>query len=322
MIHDVLGIGNPFVDHIIEVDDAHLDKISGTKGGMVPVDYETLTEIIADTKQEPLLVFGGSGANTIRAMAHLGYHCALVGKVGIDHPGQHFLAHLRQLGVTSFLIETKTPTAQAVCLITPDMERTMRSFLGASQEMVGADLDPALFEGVRLVHIEGYSILNEQLAHKAMEFAHQAGAKISYDLGSFEVVKAHKKTIQELLSQYVDIVFANQEEVKELTQKGPEEGCRMLAKTAEIAIVFLGKEGCLVGNGSNIIHTPAFPVETVDTTGAGDLFAAGFLTGYLQGKSLEVCARYGSLAGAAIVQVRGVDLPESEWKRLKKQMQQ
>lgn len=318
--YEVLGIGSPFVDYIIVIKDDFLRHVPGAKGGMVVVDYDTLSSIISKSGKEPLIIAGGSGANTIKGLANFGHQCALIGKIGSDDAAKQFLENMKALSITPLLRQSSTRTAQTVCLITPDGERTMRAFLGASQEMSSKDLDPSIFEGVSLVHIEGYSLLNEQLTLEAMKLAKSAGAQVSFDLGSFEVVNAHKKTIIDLLPKYVDVVFANRDEIRSLTQLTPEKGCEVLKDLCNTAVILLGKEGCIVGSGSKQVQCPAFAVDPVDTTGAGDLFASGFLHGYLQQLPLEECARYGALAGAAVVQVQGVDVPPHAWQQIKEKM--
>lgn len=318
---EVLGIGAPIIDYIIVVKEDFLAQVPGEKGGMVLVDYETLTAIIENNGSQPYIIAGGSGANTIKGLAHFGHQCGLIGKIGDDETGRKFLESMKALNIIPYLCHTSTPTAQVVCLVTPDSERTMRSFLGASKEMSADDLDPKVFEGVRLVHIEGHSLHNGELTHRAMELAKSCGAKVSFDLGSYEVVLAHKQKIIPLLAQYVDVVFANADEVHALFQLGSSKGCEVLNELCGIAVVLLGNEGCLVGTGSSQIHCPAMPVEAVDSTGAGDLFASGFLHGYLRGLSYEECARCGALAGAAVVQVLGADIPLAMWAEIKSKMQ-
>lgn len=317
MAHDVLGIGSPFVDHIIEITDAYLARLAGEKGGMSPVDYNTLHRIIQESNATPLIMYGGSGANTIKGLANLGHQAALFGKVGVDPAGKKFLEKIHTLNIKSYLKVTDTPTAQAVCLITPDKERTMRSFLGASQEVSQHDLNPELFHNVKLVHIEGYQLLNEGVVKRTMELAKAAGAKISFDLGSFEIVHKHSDEILRLLTDYVDILFGNEAEIHALTQLSPERGCRILKDLCHTVIVLLGSKGCIVGRESVQIHTPAIPAKPIDTTGAGDLFASGFLHGFLEGRSLEQCAYLGTLAGASVVEILGVDIPPQMWADIK-----
>lgn len=315
--HDVIGVGNPFIDHIIEVDENFVQQLKGQKGGMVAVDYDALLQIIADSKKEPVLILGGSGANTIRGLAHLGHHCGLLGSIGKDALGMKFLEHLHKLGITSFLVATEIPTAQVVCMVTPEGERTMRSFLGSAGEMRIQNVDKQIFQGAKLVHIEGYSLMNRDFTQSIMQFAKSAGAKISFDLGSFEVVKAYKDIIKPLLAEYVDLLFANREEIYALTQLDPEQGCDKLRKLCPMVVALMGKEGSLVGTEIEMIHTPAFEVPTLDTTGAGDLFASGFIHGYLKGSSIKDSARFGALIAAEVVQVKGVNIPIDRWEALR-----
>lgn len=320
--YEVLGIGAPIIDYIIEVSEEFIVQIPGQKGGMVVVDYQTIETIIGSVEKEPPLFLGGSGANTIRGLANFGHRCGFVGKVGRDAAGKKFLDGLEKLEIhTTHLLMSDSPTAQVICLITPDKERTMRAFLGASQEMRAEDLTPAMFEGVKLVHLEGYNLLNMALAQRTMELAKAAGVKISFDMGSFEIVDAYREKIVELLSKYVDVVFANRMEAQMLTKLDPEGACKILRDLCETVVILLGKDGCLVGQRDEQKHYPAFPVEEpIDTTGAGDMFASGFLHGYLEDNSMEECARIGALAGAAVVQVQGVEIPPQDWDILKQKL--
>lgn len=223
------------------------------------------------------------------------------------------------MNIVPLYTQSTAPTAQVVCLITPDRERTLRSFLGASQEMKAEDLKPEQFENVKLVHIEGYSLLNESLTERAMELAKEAKAKISFDLASFEITQAYKDKIIYLLSHYVDILFANEAETKMLTGLSPEKGSDILKDICQTVIILQGSKGCWVARRETKFHHPAFSVQSIDTTGAGDLFASGFLHGYLSQSSLQECARFGSLIGAAAVQYLGAEIPAEKWEEIKKQ---
>ncbi len=315
--YTILGVGAPVVDLLVSSQDELLEYFEIEKGGSALIDYPTLQHYLRHIKQKPIFIPGGSGANTIKGLARLGEKCALVGKIGQDEAGKEFNRRLKEAGITSLLIPVETPTAQALCLRTPDGERTIRTYLGAALEMRGEDLDPKQFEGVKLVHIEGYSLSNERLTLQAMRLAKQQGALVSFDLASFDIIQAYRKPIIFLISNYVDILFANAQETKALTGLVPEKGCDFLKDLNGTVIVLMGKEGCWVGQGENKVRCPAFPVEPIDTTGAGDLFASGFLHGYLKGLPLEECARYGALTGGAVVQVIGAEIPPEEWERIK-----
>lgn len=316
--YDILGLGAPFVDQILYVDEKFLQQVPGSKGGMVAVDYPQLKSLIKKSGIEPIPIPGGSCANTMRGLAQLGNACAFTGKIGRDPMGKKFVESLLRVGITPKLVLTSTPTGQALCIITPDGERTMRSFLGSGKEMSPKDLHPSTFSGAKLVHIEGYTLLNEGLTKQAMELAKAAGAKVSLDLGSFEVVSQFKETLIELIAQYVDVLFGNQNEIQTLTQLPPQKACQLLSDICETVVVLLGGEGCLVGNHSKQVQCPALAVPVIDTTGAGDLFVSGFLHGYLKGHSIEECGYFGTLVGAEVVQVRGVDISPEQWSKLNK----
>lgn len=320
---NIIGIGAPIIDYILEIEESYLENIPGAKGGMVPIEYSLLAKILKDYKKDPPTFLGGSASNTIRSLAWLGEHCGFVGKIGVDVAGQRIQKGLAACGVdTTYLFSTQTPTSQVLCLITPDKERTLRSFLGASRELLPQELTPQMFRGVKLVHFEGYMLLNKPVADRALELAREAGAIISFDLGSFEIVEMFKETIFDYLKNYVDIVFGNSAEIYSLTKLDPERGGEALRDLCNIVVVLMGKKGCYVAQGKHSFYHSASPVIElpIDTTGAGDLFASGFLHGYLKGLPLLNCARFGALAGAAIVQVQGVELSQSEWKNLRGMM--
>lgn len=316
---EVVGVGAPIVDYIIEIDEKYLEEIGGLKSGMMLIDLKTLQKILRDCSADPSIIIpGGSAANTIRGLAHLGRRCAFIGKIGIDLPGQKFTEVLKSLGIgTDYLLKSEIPTAQVLCLVTPDKERTMRAFPGASSDLREADIQAAMFEGVKLAHFEGYNLLNYPVLEKALKLAKAAGTTISMDLGSFELVEAHRDIVVDLITNYVDIVFANRQEAWSLTKLPPQKACALLRDICQTVVVFAGKEGCYVGQQSQVIYHPAFVVEEpIDTIGAGDLFASGFLKGYLENLPITECARIGSLAGAAAVRVKGVDVSPEMWQKI------
>ncbi|MFQ5729094.1 MAG: carbohydrate kinase family protein, partial [Waddliaceae bacterium] len=179
------------------------------------------------------------------------------------------------------------------------------------------DLDPAHFKNVNIVHIEGYSLQNEKVTEKAMRLAKESGALVSLDLGSFEIVNQYKSTILGLLEKYVDLVFTNKDETLALTGFPPEKGCEQIKNLCEIAVVMIGKEGSWVGWGDETHRCPTFQVEAIDTTGAGDLFASGFLHALLEGKPAEECAKWGAITASTVVQVIGTEIPPEKWKQIK-----
>lgn len=320
--YTVLGIGAPAMDILMSVDEEFLKTIPGEKGGSLQVDWETFSRIMEyGRSQEVFIASGGSAGNTIKGLASLGQKAAFFGKTGSDEMGKEYLSRMSSFGVIPLLIETHTPITQVAGLITPDGERTFRYFLGASQELTAEDLTPELFQNVSLVHIEVYALYNGNLVEKAMQLAKEAHALVSIDLGSFEVVRQFKERLLDLIVNYVDIVFSNEDEIRALTGLNPEEGGEFLKEICPIAIVKMGKEGCFVMSGETKFHSPAIPAKIVrDTTGAGDHFASGFLHGFLEERPLEECAYYGNLTGSAAVEVYGAEIPESKWEELRELM--
>jgi len=263
---------------------------------------------------------GGSAANTIVALQMLGTQCALVGMIGKDEMGVQYRNRLEHRGITPHLTESENdPTAQVLCLVTPDGQRTMRCFLGASSGFNTSHLKEEQFQGIKLLHCEGYSLYNNDgdMVLEAMMMAKRAGAKVSLDLASFELVRHYKTKLLQLLDNYVDIVFCNEDEAKVLhPDKTVEQTLQILASMCQVAVITLGSEGCLVASGTQRIHCPTTPIDCVDTTGAGDIFASGFLHMYLRGYSLKECCHVAHLLGGAILSEIGAQLPDSVWEEL------
>lgn len=313
----VLGIGHACMDILIPVKEEFLAHVPGEKGGAQPIQFEQLSYILSLSQQKPHLATGGSCANTIKGLASLGEKCAFLSHVGQDALGEHFVQYMKQLGIVGLFSKSIHPTAQVLCLITPDGQRTMRFCAGCSAEMSAHFLHPNYFKDVKLMHIDAYTMYNGDLVERVMQMAKEANAKVSIDLSSFEIIRRFHEPLQKLLMQYVDIVFANEDETKSLTGLGAFEGCLKLQESCPIAVVLIGKEGCLVGHQGQVFHSPGFPAQVVDSTGAGDLFASGFLYGYLQGYSLQKCARLGNRLGSAIVEVQGAELPAEKWEMIR-----
>jgi len=306
---NILGMGSLLIDKVIPISEEFMQTIPGKKGGMELISSNDLQSILKNAPQIVEISPGGSSCNTLRALARLGRNCVFFGKIGKDSDGKQLLEALFAIGMTPQCPQGSLPTGQALCLVTPDKERTLRTYLGASSELTVNDIEPDLFRGISHLHLEGYLLLHPEIPEKAMELAKKNGCTISLDLASFEIVNTFKKRLVGLISKYVDVLFANQHECAVLTGMNPEKGCAFLKDICRIAVVTQGKKGCVVGHHDQVITVNARSVNVLDTTGAGDLFSAGFLHGFLQGKPLEECARWGCMLGAEIVQVYGADLP-------------
>ena len=221
-------------------------------------------------------------------------------------------------GIEVKLKENEFPTGRAVGFVSPGGERTFATYLGAAVEMGPDDITPDLFAGYDLFFIEGYLVFNQPLIMAAASAAKMAGLTIALDLSSYNVVEANMDILNELVDNYIDIVFANEEEAKSFTGLQPEEALENIAGRCDIAVVKVGKEGAYVQQGDQKWHIPAFETTVVDTTGAGDYFAAGFLAGLANGCELGKCAVIGSIMAGEVIQVVGAELDDSRWAQIKK----
>ncbi len=316
--HDIIGVGAPVLDSLIKVTDDFLrDHVHGEKGGMELVDTETMARIIKQSGSDLINTPGGSAGNTIFAMAKLGMKTSFIGKLGNDAAAATFRDGYQQMGGDISRFKTAdAPNARCLSLVTPDSERTMRTMLGASALLTPDEISAADFSGARHVHIEGYLLFNPDLIQQVTAAATEAGCTISLDLASFEVVTASKTLLVDLLKNHVDVVFANEDEAQAYFPDLSDfrEMAAELAKLCQVAVVKLGAEGSIIASREEQHRIDCLPIkQLVDTTGAGDLWASGFLTGWLRGKDLAECGRLGSVMGAEIVQVMGADVPEERW---------
>lgn len=325
----VLGFGSPILDLLIQVDDAFLARnVSGEKGGMGMLDAAAQKKLIgAFPADEVKKAVGGSAFNTISALTSLGMETAFLGKLGDDADGIFYRNAYSAAGgdISRFRFSQVEPTATCVSLITPDSERTMRTNLGASSTLSADDLSADDFDGITHFHAEGYMLFLPGVLPKAMSLAKQAGCTVSFDFSSFEVVRLFRKEIESILDQYVDIIFANEDEAREFCGTEnfePEQAAEKLNGICPVAAVKLGKKGALLRQGTEICRVAPKAVKAVDTTGAGDLWQAGFLYGWLNGLGLRRAGELGSILGAEIVQVIGAEIPVNRWDTIKAQFNQ
>jgi len=311
----VLGIGNALVDVMIALEnDIPIDKFRLPKGSMTLVDEQLSEQIFRSVLSlKRNITTGGSAANTIYTLASLGGRTGYLGKIGPDELGHAFKQELEERSVRTHLMYSEKSTGRVMALVSPDSERTMATYLGAAADLKLEDIKPEDFQGYSILYIEGYLVQDHQLMEKALKTARQEGVKIAMDLSSFTVVEQNLDFLQRILSAYVDIVFANEEEAFVFTGKMPEKAVEELAVLCETAIVKTGKTGSLIKQGDNQVKVRPFPANTIDTTGAGDSYAAGFLYGFTRGYSLDKCGKIASLVSARMVEVMGAKLPESAW---------
>lgn len=311
----ILGIGNALTDIILQInDDNALKQLNLPKGSMQLVDEKKQNEISEFFKQESrTMITGGSASNTINGITRLGGQAGFIGKTGRDDVGTFYTEDSLHNGVQPFLLKSDTPSGRCLILVSSDGERTMCTYLGAASELEAGELHADMFEGYDIFHIEGYLVQNHQLLRTAMQQAKAAGALISIDLASYNVVEENIGFLKEILAEYVDIVFANEEEARAFTGKEPLEALDELALHARIAVVKIGKGGSYIKTAKGFCHVQALKSNCTDTTGAGDLYAAGFLYGMSRELPLEVCGQIGSIVAGHVVEVIGAKMSDDTW---------
>jgi len=319
---ELIGVGNPIMDLLAHVDDAFLKQyVAGDKGGMVLVDDEDIVALLRHLGDRIAMMPGGSAANTTLGATKLGLKTTFLGKIGGDITAEHYYENFVAAGGDGSRFKRAVlPNGRCLSLVTPDGQRTMRTHLGAAMTLSPEEITIADFKGCRHAHIEGYLLFNPALAQKVVDTARAAGCTLSLDLASFEVVNVARDWIFEQLRAGLDVVIGNEDEAKALFRREDsyEAYARELAQFGGIAAVKMGKDGAWVAKGSELHRI--FPVSVervVDTTGAGDAWAAGFLYGYLRGKSLALAGAIGSRMGAETVQHLGASIPDIHWPRLR-----
>ena len=316
----ILGIGNALVDVLVNIDD---DKILADlgldKGGMVMIDADRKRELHKDIEQlKQVCATGGSTSNTIHGIARLGAPAGYIGKVGRDKMGDFFREDMRRFGVTPHLIDSDIDTGIATTFITADAERTFATYLGTAATMTPGEIDPAVFDEYDCVHVEGYLIFNHDLILRICQIAKEKGLQISMDMASYNIIEANYDFVKMLLTDYVDIIFANEEEAKAFTGKEGLEALEELSKYCGVAIVKVGKDGSWIKKEGQITHVEAQLTEARDTTGAGDIYASGVLYGLLNGYTPAQCGELASYLSARMVEHIGAKLPDEVWEEVKK----
>jgi sugar/nucleoside kinase (ribokinase family) len=320
----VIGLGNALVDIMTPLkDDQILTDIDFPKGSMQLVDGDKSKEILNLTSHlKSSLASGGSAANTIHGIARLGMETAFVGKIGPDKYGDIFKQDLIDSNITPVLFHTETETGRAVAMVTPDSERTFATYLGAAVELSADDITADLFKGYDMLHIEGYLVFNEALIETAVKTAKEAGLQISLDLASFNVVDAKLDFLRRIGKEYVDIIFANEEEAKSFTgHDDPEKALGFIAQYANVSIVKVGKEGSLILKDGERTNVGVIEAKVIDTTGAGDYYASGFLFGYLSGFGLNKAGQIGSLLAGKVIEEMGAQINDTTWDFILKEVE-
>jgi fructokinase len=318
--YDILGIGNAIVDVVARAEDTFLSRHDMHKGAMILIDAPTADSIYAAMPpgQESS---GGSVANTCAVAAGLGAKVAYIGKVADDQLGAAFRHDIKAVGVhfPTAALSGGAPTARCLILVTPDGQRTMNTFLGACVTLGEDDVDPALVAACAVTYLEGYLFdppAAQAAFRKAAAAAHAAGRRVALSLSDAFCVNRHRAAFLDLVANHVDILFANETEITALYERNTfEEAAEAARKDVDLAALTRSEAGSLIIQGTKTVTIAAQPTKVVDTTGAGDAYAAGFLAGLTSGKSLELCGRMGSIAASEIISHYGAR-PETDLRKL------
>jgi sugar/nucleoside kinase (ribokinase family) len=325
MKYDVFGIGNALMDFLVEIREDEFVKLDLKKGQFHMIDAERskkILKMIEEQEKKITLVPGGSAANTLHGIALLGGNVVFCGKVGKDKHGDIYEQKIMQNGVKSNISRCdKSMTGHAITFVTPEGERTFAVHLGASINLQKEDIFFDDLMESRILHMEGYQLEDKNLADvsmTAMQFAKKNKVRISIDLSDPGVVSRNKDKMRGIVKDYADIVFANEDEAKAFTGKEGGDALAEIGKMCEIAIVKIGKKGSLVRKEGKDYFIKGIKAKAIDTTGAGDMYAAGFLYGLCKGHSMTVCGNLGSYFAAKVVEQIGARLEKIDRKEIEK----
>lgn len=315
----IIGIGNALVDVLTQLEsDDLLSELDLPKGSMQLVDAARSAQIQEKSKSlSKQRASGGSAANTIHGLAKLGMETAFIGSVGKDETGSFFEEDLKNSKIRPVLFHTNSPSGIANGMISKDGERTFGTFLGAALDLSADQLKPEHFKGYDLLYIEGYLVQNHKLLETSLELAKENGLKVALDLASYNVVEENRDFLRDMVVKYVDIVFANEEESKAFSGMEPAQALEEISKLTQIAVVKVGGKGSLVKQGDQVVVIKPIQAQPVDTTGAGDLYASGFLYGWMNNLGFEKAGYIGSLLAGTVIEVLGAKFGDEKWEEIK-----
>lgn len=315
----ILGIGSALTDILTQIDDDNiLAQWNLQKGSMILVDATKSKQIGDDLakRYHSQMAAGGSAANTISGLAKMNIEAGFLSKIGDDEVGRFFENEMVNTHVKPLMLKSTTLSGRAQAFVSTDGERTFATCLGASAELSANDIVPSLFEGWDIFYVEGYLVANSSMLDKAIATAKAKGMEIAIDMASFNVVEESRDYLTRIIKNDIDIVFANEAEAKALTGLEPEEALHQIASMCKIAVVKVGAKGAYIQQGSEIVTIEPVKAQVIDTTGAGDMWAAGFLAGYAQGENLKKCGTMGAILAANVIEVMGAKMDETRWEKI------
>ncbi len=313
----ILGIGNALVDELMQIPSARVLKEIGLPVGSMTLIDEAAYEALSRVREQypPQMATGGSAGNAVLAAAGAGARTAFLGRVARDAAGSAFINNQRRMGIESRLqVEEEGHTGICSCLILPDGERTFATHLGVAGDLSADDITPEQFADCGFAHVEGYLVQNHRLMDRIVDMARDCGVTVSLDLASYNVVEEHLQFLHQLVERGVDIVFANEQESLAFTgSSNLEEALRLMAGMAETVVQKRGADGSVAVCKGVRAQATAGRVSVVDTTGAGDYYAGGFLYGLSRGASLQQCVSAGTLLSSFVIQNVGAQLSPGQW---------
>ena len=316
----IIGIGNALVDALVTLpNDDLLHTFGLPKGSMTLIgdaEQQRIQECFATLDVQRAT--GGSAGNTMLALANMGAKPGFIGAVGDDATGDFFFTNCEKCGITPYLTKLPVQSGIAYTFISPGGERTFATYLGAAAMMGPESLAPERVAGYDYLYVEGYLVQNHDLILRAVELAKEMGLKVCLDLASYNIVAADHEFFSRLVSEYVDVVFANEEEARAFAKAEPAEALDCLHSLCEVAVVKLGPAGSTIMRDGEKVFVEAWPVDKViDTTAAGDFYAAGVMYGLMNDCSLTQCAQVGTILSGHVIQIVGTQLPEDTWGQMR-----
>jgi len=316
----ILGIGHALIDIVAEIDDdSILKKYGFAKGSQEHVDKSVFdafyNELSVDNAR---YIPGGSAANVLNPLAHLGFKTTFVGAIGDDAWGRMFEEDLQEAGIHYEPLRKEGDTGKVLHLITPDKEKTIIGYTGVNEQLSGEDLNDQYLSGYTHVVVDGFLTSHEGFLQALLEREDLQYARVVFDMASSHIAEGHREFLKKMIKKHVDVLFANDLEAFSYTGNEPERGIRSMAKDCELVVIKKGSKGSMVQRGAEFYNLSAAPARVVDTTGAGDMYAAGFLYGLLKNYHLTHCGKIASFLASKVLEVEGARLSSEKWRTVKK----